>query len=827
MIEYKTLKNFWKIRKNIFPRIFSYLFFIAIAIFFQSRLLTAQAIETDAAEMVEEKITFMPPNWSVYNSIFYSEHIESMPNGSNIGGMLEYWHPGVILSNIETGGFSTLETINVSAHAESIKWQKYLLNGLDISNPAEQGAPVIYIPVKLINSIQVNSQLKSYANNFGINYITQSNKPENMIYFTNPGFMGGSTLMPSEFDREPGQLWGAADKRRKFITSGEGGFQYVFNTISNMPLRIFYEGVIHQRTFLTHDEYETSKRHTVFLSQALSKSHELLAGYQNTQRENKGVEFSHRKENTLKGGENSALIQLYQNPNFANKISYGITAGISHIDFSQTDENSIIIDLVEEALLRKNPEPEKKAGWFSGGFINLNKIISVYDFIGFFKNTFRLEGRRSKLQYTDDIHARTYYGAPLDITLYDQNNMHNEEIYRWYSSLNLEKQFQKSVLKISAGFQSEAALSGSKTLATKISPAASLLYEYKTKSQFAFTTGMLYDSIPFTFDEIEFLNPQSASGARYVWNDNGDGTPTASETGAVLSRTGGLYHNQNDSLKHPSRQEFFIKAANKLFENYEFGISIHAKRFSDLYMVQYDPSQDNGYYEIERTDVDSGYLFNRDIAAFGSEFFQLTNRVKDGYYAGFEAQIFRKTNIANEWFFAVNAGAYYAEAETIVGNGPDYNDMGQISESSADPNSQINTYARIDFDRAYTVHIIWGKQFLNNFLWSNIIRYRDGQPFGQLLIADGLTQGPVIVQNQRRSDPPKGMPRYTYALSWDTRFVYKSKAGGNTVSFYFDIYNLLDSRSEIYEHTLADEKFRDALETVIGRSYRIGGVFRW
>jgi hypothetical protein len=297
--------------------------------------------------------------------------------------------------------------------------------------------------------------------------------------------------------------------------------------------------------------------------------------------------------------------------------------------------------------------------------------------------------------------------------------------------------------------------------------------------------------------------------------------------GNIYNTTGGQYHRVDPALELPSKNEFYLGLKSPFANLWETTFSIHGKQHVNLLTVKYAPDFDAGISEVSRSDISTGIGFNRDASSAGKEHYILTNQSEPAYYAGMEIQLLKKESADSKWFINFTIGAYLQQAKTVIGNGPDYNDIGQISESSADPNKQINTLARTDFDRAYVIHFLFGFHPFKNMSVSNILRYRDGEPFGQIYIVEGLNQGPTIIQNQERSQPPLGMPRFTFFTSWDIRLLYKVPVLSGKINISFDIFNVLNLHTELSENTFYGEAWRDPLESSMERSFKIALGYTW
>jgi hypothetical protein len=181
-----------------------------------------------------------------------------------------------------------------------------------------------------------------------------------------------------------------------------------------------------------------------------------------------------------------------------------------------------------------------------------------------------------------------------------------------------------------------------------------------------------------------------------------------------------------------------------------------------------------------------------------------------------------QTDAQNPWIFQGSIGGYYSAGYAPQGLNAFYNDPGQYNESTADPNFRENRFGRADNDRGYIGKIIFGRRFFNALSISNVIRYRDGEPVAGYQLVTGLAQGPITVPTDERGGGLTGVGRHTYSLAWDLRVRYDGMFAGNKAWAFIDIYNLLNSRTELAEYPLAGTAFRDPVEQGIARTMRLG-----
>lgn len=105
---------------------------------------------------------------------------------------------------------------------------------------------------------------------------------------------------------------------------------------------------------------------------------------------------------------------------------------------------------------------------------------------------------------------------------------------------------------------------------------------------------------------------------------------------------------------------------------------------------------------------------------------------------------------------------------------------------------------------------------------TNVLRYRDGEAMAGYQVVTGLAQGPIIVPTEERGGGLSGVGRHTYSFAWDLRLRYDAVLFGNKAWAFLDVYNLLNSRTELAEYPMVGTAYRDPVEQGIQRSMRLG-----
>lgn len=323
-----------------------------------------------------------------------------------------------------------------------------------------------------------------------------------------------------------------------------------------------------------------------------------------------------------------------------------------------------------------------------------------------------------------------------------------------------------------------------------------------------------------TYNVSSFLDPARDNGVRYRWNDtNGDGVPSALEKGAVLARTGGAYHRLDSHVTRPSSNQFSFGAMSPRWGPLRFVLTFSGRWHLDRWDVRYDQATQNSFSptpsNIPGAAKAPDTVYARDMRQAGQEWYVLTNDKRADFWLGTEFQILSVNN--RWWFLNLGAAGYWNMGRSSAfGAFPDRNDPGVIDESAADPNARINNAGRYDQDRSYSINALGGVRFFEHWLLSSALRYRDGQPFTQIGIAQALPQGPTPIMLA-----PRGRVRHTFFMSLDMHLQYATRIralNNLNVTAALDAYNLLGSGTELLEDPRTGASYRQSIEMVAGRT---------
>ncbi len=771
-------------------------------------------------------------------TFFTSKDVELLPVGTSTGSILEYWYLGSIVNNADKGGFATTEPLVVNTHGGSALWQKYWFENMDISHPLSRGKPFIDLPLKSWNFFSIHSFLGNYSNFSGYHWklfsldsdvvrVTNDKKHSIKTNIALTSLMGGESLTARGlFDREPVQLWGAPKERRHFLPSYEGSVHYEGPGLLLKPMIAFIEVLSHNRSFPTiGEQIENNYRVSSVIAQKLDEQHNFFFLYQGRAQEYVGVEKMQSLNNSLKEYEHNVVLNLNANIPQSGQRNYHIGLGFGLGD-QEARQNNIAFSIQDEIIHGTPVLPRTHRVFFIDGAAQQKHLLYWKNFlqtsIGF-SGQLRFELTSQQHDLEDIKIIRYDENIPLDVLFHEKSSNQIDMLFRLKPKIFAVSTLGFLELQTEFGALSENIFSDLNSGFYRISPNALIRLIYPIAHyRIEFFFGLQHESIPSTLQESEFLNQRSVGSRRERWIDtNKDRRFQQGEEAGVLQRSGGARHKIDPNIKHPVLEEIFIGGEFSFGEAWLTSLNLSGKLHRNLYWVCYADDFQSGYREITRSGIKGGKLYDREPGSYGQERYVLTNRDTNSFFVGIDFQILKEA-ISSWWFINIAVGIYTHLASNLVGNGVENNDIARYSELTTDPNRNLNLFARTDYDRGYVANILFGFYLWEGLTWTNTIHYRDGIPFGDFVTVRGLSQGSLPIMHKERGGGLSGVGRYTFYLNWDMRIHYKH----NHYSITFDIYNLLESSTEILEDPFVNRS-RRPLDSTTPRSFRLIFSYRW
>ncbi|MBS0619030.1 MAG: hypothetical protein JSR44_12630 [Spirochaetes bacterium] len=780
-----------------------------ICLFFVATLTLAA---DDAVKSEAQPTTEFPKAWSMTK-----DDIAALPDGNHVASLLEFMFQPAVMTNVDTGGFSRPEDVKIAMFGESTTWQRWYFGGANISNPGRPGEPLLYIPVGVLAEVGAEKYGVSNTEKNGIHMqALAANNATDSIELSPPSQIGGPAIIPRAVaDREPASDWGAPTSSRAFqAPSFEGHALKTFRLQNGKNGFLFADGYLMQRSFNNLSTPESTGAFTLMsgFNPNFLPNDALNFAVQGRMRSNLGAEYYFAENQTLKSDQYSSLAQY----NFSSEKADGALA-VGYA-YRNTSLNSSTLSRSATDALYQAPAfiPEKSHTLFFDGEgfkkIPWDKVKLEYGI----NSRFEMQNRAQNAPGNELV--QTLLSVPQSATLYSGPSNETNYLLRWQPFIRAKQEYARAEWGASLNAHADWGFTDAGSKLGFITPAAKLHGKsYLGSSAFFVGGDVLHDTLGFTLQDVSFLNKDSLSGTAYNWTDtNGNGIPDANEL-SQGSRTGGAYHSAQSGLQAPQKEELNLTTGYTGFAGWLLQLNFNGRLYRKLLAVRYADGTSPTFTPSAASSIVQTY----DKTGTGNEGYELYNSDQNAYYAHAEVTL-AKLPKQSEWIFRASIGAYYATGYAPQGIGAFNNDIGVYNENNADPNFRENQFGRLDNDRGYMGKVIFGRRFFRALMISNVLRYRDGEAMASFQTVTGLAQGPIIMPTDLRGGGLTGVGRFTYSLAWDLRIRYDSVLWGNKAWAFIDIYNLLNSRTELFENPLVGTQYRNPIEQGMARSMRLG-----
>jgi hypothetical protein len=329
--------------------------------------------------------------------------------------------------------------------------------------------------------------------------------------------------------------------------------------------------------------------------------------------------------------------------------------------------------------------------------------------------------------------------------------------------------------------------------------------------------------------DLAYGEATSPAADVYRWAATG-ADPTVSQLGALIARVGPgtgadpLFSVVDPGLERPYVNELTFGLESRPSDRTLFrlmGIIRHEGQLMGVVdtgvpiasyapVILIDPGVDHG---AGQTLV----AYNRKPASFGADQYVLTNPA--GHHATFaSAEISWQTTINRLFMFGGLTAGRSEETSANRGFRASENDAGLLGEVFTNPNAETNARGRPFTERGYTIKTAGVYRFTEKVRLGLAARYQDGQHFARLLLVPDLNQGTEAIRAF-----VNGKTRFTYTLTVDAR-LQKTFAlrDGRTLAGVIDVYNALNTRTEIEESAVTGPLSRTITAVQPPRSIHLG-----
>ncbi len=367
-----------------------------------------------------------------------------------------------------------------------------------------------------------------------------------------------------------------------------------------------------------------------------------------------------------------------------------------------------------------------------------------------------------------------------------------------------------------------------------LSPSILGTYRALNNGRLTFLAGYARYASRLPLNYLAFGDPHSLTGVVRRWNDiNRDQRIQPGESGVVVAAVGPCCANGRpntiaDDLSAPRMTEVRAVLQTRLWDHWVLRLGGSDRRqyrlIQPVNAAAYLPGnyslthvEDKALDQLVETDDQLLPIFNRLPVSFGTDSYVLQNvEHNSARDHGMDLVLERIYN--GRWGMWIGGTAH--KSEGIGGNRgfrPDENDQGVIGEVFTEPNAETFGRGRLFFERGYVAKWSAIYQLPYGLRGGTVARYADGQHFSRVVIARDVQQGLDFVPAL-----PRGLTRYTYAFTLDTRLEKQITLSGRRVALVLDVFNLLNTNNEVEEDEVTGPAFRDATAVQPPRSVRFG-----
>ncbi len=292
---------------------------------------------------------------------------------------------------------------------------------------------------------------------------------------------------------------------------------------------------------------------------------------------------------------------------------------------------------------------------------------------------------------------------------------------------------------------------------TKVSPnlLASISLNYRPAKWFEVGLTLAHDRVSYNIEDI-----------RYMSNDYLNGKVYYAGSDALFTTTGGSHHRYDKHLAQPAYVTVDIPIHLR-FGRHEIALLQTYKKFYHTWMTQFKGGASaNGYY------IGDYYYLNAGAHDYVVGY-QPTDMMGSGMFTNtpyYLSQTARYTYRGKKFMFSLSWQSMMGVGLSALGNGPASNNIGMLSESTANPNTfstiedaggKYPGVGRLDQDKAYVCRIYLAYNVSKHFQFGITGRWTDGQPFVFYNTAthtdgDGHTQMAIRPHCTRGINPTDG-----------------------------------------------------------------------
>jgi hypothetical protein len=365
------------------------------------------------------------------------------------------------------------------------------------------------------------------------------------------------------------------------------------------------------------------------------------------------------------------------------------------------------------------------------------------------------------------------------------------------------------------------------------SPSISTTWRVLPDDRLTLLIGVARYDARFPLNYLTFGDPHALTGTVHLWNDlNRDQRLQADEVGVTIASVGpccanGRLNTIAADLHAPKTREIRVSLQTRLTEHLVLRLGGTDRRTEELIQpvnaaatlsnFSLTHVEDTGLNLLGPEDDQVLPIFSRLPPSFGTDSYVLQN-VESNSARDHGLDLVLERPFLGRWGMLIGATAH--KSTGTGGNRgfrPDENDQGVLGEVFSDPNAATSGRGRLFFERGYVIKWSAMYQLPYGLRGGTAARYQDGQHFTRVLIAPGVAQGLDFIPAL-----PRGLTRFTYTFTLDTRLEKQIGIGGGHASVILQVFNLLNTNNEVEEYEVSGPAFRAATAVQPPRSVRLG-----
>ncbi len=769
---------------------------------------------------------------------------------SNPDNYIENFTHEAYVQNETAGDFSRPDDNTISINGASFKWNRYYWNGFAIHSLVNPGAGLHKIDLnkgimKLDPSdLSLNFHDDIYTDSAFVRVRGQFSPFFDLIPNASE-IAAGITGHKSSFQRKVNDF----DYRRRtdhqysiytYLPTNRGYNQFYFNKGKRFHTSFDKTGLVGDFPE-NYTHFNASNRTDIntkyFNSWYTMFSARTRDAYQaewNYEAQETGTEDQFSLSSFLKGGKNDF------------NYSLGLNMGYRSIDKQEDNFYRNVYDLDGEGFEPLYPFAK---------YIEMNPVISINKSFDSsedeWKRAFKLNGQfeNGLIHFSPNKEEQQafYYFDPSeevgDYTALYNYKLSSESFNTFLANDRVAIDWEKieGRSKFSAGLAGQYSGVWSPDVAiSDFSLDMNLGWEVKLRSNLSFGLLLAKRSMPLNYSLVQYLESSYLDGVQNKWQDsNNDQQFDESEINGLFRNYGGGNRGYADNLKMNKIYSLEIPIKWQITNVSRLELIGRFNSFRDLWWVSYDkaateyghfeevvleedyPDSDNVFF-LDNPDV--GYVlkpFDTDLMTDNTE---TDNILFDNpFYAGATLSYYFD---GKDVFIKTSFTAYEVVGPGMLGNGPQANSLGLMSDNMANPNANIHVLGRLNPDRSYLFSFMIGHNVSEKFNYSVIVNYKDGQSFNGYNTSIRNDQIAVWNHGIPGDNPFTGEFNKREDGFWNVelRAEYASKWRNKNITFHAEIYNFFDIGWEINEYTFRPfiQRQRPALDIQIPRGLIFG-----